>query len=74
MVVVGGIAPDNWPPSADQTRQLASLFGVEPETVTANCDAVFQMDRAAQERALRFVQRIADVFSQIVQDHLALVS
>jgi excisionase family DNA binding protein len=74
MVFVGGIAPDDWPPSAVQAVELAALFGVPAETVTANCDAVFRMDRAAQERTLRFVQRVADVFSHMVQDRLALVS
>lgn len=72
MVVVGGIAPDDWPPAPEQIRRLAELFGVEPETVEANCDAVFRMDRASQERVLRFVQRMADVFSQMVQDRLQL--
>ena len=74
MVFVGGIAPDNWPPSAEQVAELAAMFGVPPPTVAANCDAVFHMDRPAQERALRFVQRMADVFSQMVQDRLALVT
>lgn len=72
MVVVGGIAPDNWPPSPEQIAHLAQLFGAAPETVAASCDAVFCMDRAAQERALRFVQRVADVFSQMVEDRLQL--
>jgi excisionase family DNA binding protein len=73
MVVVGGIAPDNWPPSAEHAAELADLFGVRPETVAVNFDLVFRMDRAAQERALRYVQRMADVFSQMVQDRLATV-
>jgi hypothetical protein len=32
------------------------------------------MDPASQERALRFVQRMADVFSQMIQDRLAFLS
>jgi hypothetical protein len=74
MVVVGGIAPDSWPPSAEQISQLAGLFGAEPEAVSVSCGAVFHMDRVSQERALRFVQRMADVFSQMIQDRLGLVS
>lgn len=74
MVVVGGIAPDNWPPSLEHAALLADLFGVQPETVTVHADLVFRMDHTAQERALRNVQRMADVFSQMVQDRLALVS
>ena len=67
MVVIGGIAPENWPPTTEQADQMSTLFGVQPEAVTDHVEAVFHMDRAAQERALRFVQRIADVFSQMIQ-------
>lgn len=72
MVVIGGIAPENWPPTVEQTGQLSVLFGVPPETVTGHFEAVFRMDRSAQERALRFVQRIADVFSQMIQARLEM--
>ena len=73
MVVIGGIAPENWPPSAEQIAALAGLFGAEPDAVTASCDAVFRLDRASQERALRYVQRMADVLSQMIQDRLEYV-
>ena len=72
MVVIGGIAPESWPPSPEQADALAAMFGVQPETVSAHCDAVFRMDRATQEKALRSVQRIADVFAAIAQDRLAM--
>jgi ligand-binding sensor protein len=73
MVVIGGIAPESWPPSDEQIARLSEMFGVDPGTVTANCDAVFRMDRAAQERALRSVQRIADVFATMTQDRLDIL-
>ncbi len=71
MVVIGGIAPENWPPNAEQIARLSEMFGVNAGTVTANCDAVFRMDRATQDRALRSVQRIADVFATMIQDRFA---
>jgi excisionase family DNA binding protein len=74
MAVIGGIAPESWPPSAEQADALAAMFGVPPETVSANCDAVFRMDRATQEKALRSVQRIADVFSAMAQDRAAMMA
>jgi hypothetical protein len=74
MVVIGGIAPESWPPSPEQAEALAAMFGVRPETVSANCDAVFRMDRATQEKALRSVQRIADVFAAMAQDRLAMMA
>jgi len=72
MVVIGGIAPEAWPPGSDQIACLAEMFGLSPADVEANADAVYRLDKAAQERALRFVQRIADIFSHIAEDRNAL--
>ena len=74
MIVIGGIAPEDWPPTEEQTAELAAMFGVEPETIAKHCDAVYRMDRATQERALRFVQRIADVFAQMVKDRIEIAA
>jgi hypothetical protein len=72
MVVIGGIAPDVWPPSAEQLACLAETFGLSPAYVQANADAVYRMDKAAREKALRSVQRIADIVSHIAGDRNGL--
>ncbi len=68
MVVLGGIAPDAWPPSAERIAAMARALAVEPACVQAEIQAVYRLDRAAQARALGFVQRIADIFSHIIED------
>ena len=72
MVIAGGIAPDPWPPPADQLAQLADQFGVSVAEVAAHVEDVYRLDRTGQERVLQFVQRIADIFSHIVSDRSAL--
>jgi excisionase family DNA binding protein len=72
MVVIGGIAPEVWPSEPDQLACLAATFGLSPAYVEANADAVYRLDKAAQERALRSIQRIADIFSHIAEDRNAL--
>ncbi len=72
MVVIGGIAPEAWPPGGEQIACLAETFGLSPAYVAANADAVYRLDQAAQDRALRSLQRIADVFSHIVEDRSAV--
>jgi len=74
MVVIGGIAPEQWPPTAEQAGKLAELFGIEPAAIVANSDAVFRLDRKSQEHALRFVQRIADIFAQMIRDRQEMAS
>jgi excisionase family DNA binding protein len=72
MVVIGGIAPEVWPTDPEQLACLAETFGLSPAHVAANADAVYRLDKAAQEKALRSVQRIADIFSHIAEDRNAL--
>lgn len=72
MVVVGGIAPETWPPGPELVASLAQTFGLAPADVEAHVDAVFRLDRPAQEKVLRSVQRIADIFSHIAEDRHAL--
>lgn len=72
MVVIGGIAPEVWPPAAEQLEQLAAQFEISVAEAAAHVEEVYRLDRAAQERALRFVLRIADIFSHIVSDRSAL--
>ncbi len=72
MVVIGGIAPEAWPPAPEHLACLAESFGLGVSDIAAHAEAVYRLDKAAQERALRSVQRIADIFSHIANDRNAL--
>jgi excisionase family DNA binding protein len=65
MVVVGGIAPDIWPPDDAQLSALARTFGADGASVRASVHEVYRLDRAGQAKVLRAVQRVADIFSHI---------
>ena len=67
-----GNAPSPWPPTPQEINALAASLDVEPASITANVNDVYRLDRPAQERTLEFVQRIADVFSHILEDRQAL--
>ena len=73
MVVMGGIAPESWPPSEEQIAATARELSVESATLQANLSAVYQMDKAQREWTLRFIQRIADVFSHIAEDRSLII-
>ena len=72
MLVIGGIALEVWPPPVEQLEALAGQFGLTVAEVAAHVEEVYRLDQAGQERALRFVQRIADIFSHIANDWNAL--
>jgi excisionase family DNA binding protein len=72
MVFFGGIAPDEWPPTEAQTAAIAAHFGLAPALVAAHAQGVYRMDRAARDRVLSYAQRIADIFSQMLEDRNVL--
>jgi excisionase family DNA binding protein len=72
MVVIGGIAPEVWPPGDEFISRLAVSFGVSTSHILANAESVYRLDKPAQVKALRAVQRIADIYSHIAGDRNAL--
>ena len=74
MVFVGGIAPAVWPPNSQEIVTIADHFGLDVAYVRAHIDEVYRLDTPAQERVLPFVQRIADLFSHILEDRNVLYS
>ena len=65
MVFIGGIAPKNWPPSPEQVQIMAAEFGVDPDMLASHLTEVFYLDEAEQDKALSFVQRIANIVAHI---------
>ncbi|WP_240550138.1 PocR ligand-binding domain-containing protein [Candidatus Roseilinea sp. NK_OTU-006] len=65
MVLVGGIAPERWPPSDDRLSELARTFGADEARVKASTKGVYRLDHERLARVLRGVQRVADIFSHI---------
>jgi excisionase family DNA binding protein len=73
MVVVGGIAPSNWPPKPEQVQAMAHDFGVDPEVLTAHLSEVFYLDEVEQTRVLSFVQRIANIVAHIATERSTFI-
>jgi excisionase family DNA binding protein len=74
MVLVGGIAPDSWPPSPAELDGIAEAFGAPPELVRHRVHEVFQLDEEGRRRVLSFLPRMAQMLSQIATErtnHLA---
>lgn len=72
MLIVGGIAPDNWPPSEAEIERIASDLGIEKDVIAAHVDQVHRLNAEEQQRVLPFVQRIADIFAHIASERLEL--
>ena len=74
MLIVGGIAPPDWPPDEVTIRQMAAELGVPVQVFMDHLDDVYHLSPEEQQRILPFVQRIADVVSFIADERKALLT
>lgn len=73
MVFVGGVAPDDWPISAQEIEVLAAELDIAPAQIEAHLHDVFEMDLNRREEVLTFVQRIANIVSHILHERMGLL-
>ncbi|HEY63083.1 MAG TPA: helix-turn-helix domain-containing protein [Caldilineae bacterium] len=74
MVILGGIAPDPWPPSMEEIAHMALHLEVPVETIAEHIDEVHRLSPEEQARVLPFAQRIADIMSHIATERHMLRS
>jgi len=74
MVVLGGIAPEGWPPGEEELAEIAASLGVPVAVLEEHLDEVHRLSPEEQERVLPFVQRIADIMAHIVTERQAFLS
>ena len=74
MVIVGGIAPNIWPPDDSEIAEIANDLGVRSDFVAEHIDEVFHLSAADQQRTLELLPRIAVVISHMVGTASQLVN
>ena len=72
MLVLGGIAPQVWPPSQEQLAAIAADMDLPVELLLQHIDRVHTLNPQEQARVLPFAQRIADIFAHIAQERVDL--
>jgi len=73
MLIVGGIAPDDWPPDDAVIQEIADDLFVEPAIIKDHADEVHRADAQRQKEILPYVQRIADIFSLMATERYSLL-
>lgn len=74
IILVGGIAPEQWPPTLAEIEQISSDFGVDAHEVGAHVDEVFHLDTAARQRVLDLLPRLARFMSEVANERTQLLS
>ena len=73
MLIVGGIAPDDWPPDEEEIQEIADFLQIDPKIIRDHAHEVHQADPLQMQALLPYVQRMADVFSFIATDRNKLL-
>lgn len=73
MVVAGCVAPNEWPPSDEQVRQMAVEFGVASPLLKPRLHEVFHLNEEQKSIVLTTVQQVANIVAHIVKERLDLV-
>lgn len=74
MVMVGGVAPDPWPPAPGELARIADAFGVPHGVVEDRVNEVYRLDESDLDRVLDYLPRIAQMLSHLATErtnHLA---
>ncbi len=73
MVIVGGIAGDDWPPSEEGAAAIAAEFAAPVDLVMSHLNEAFYLDDAQKKKTLLLVQRMADIVAHIAAERITLV-
>ena len=68
MVIAGGVAPDEWPPAAEEVARIATTLGVTESIIADHVGEVYHVSHADQARLLGLLPRAALLVSQIAEE------
>lgn len=74
MVIVGGVAPEEWPPSEIAMGSVSAQTGVPVAMVRKHINEVYWIDDAHQQWILRNLSRVSDIFSHLADGQGRLIA
>jgi excisionase family DNA binding protein len=73
MVIVGGVAPEHWPPSRTEMEAVAAETGIPVMVIEEHVKQVYWIDKAHQDWIVRNLSRVSDLISLLADGHGRLV-
>jgi excisionase family DNA binding protein len=73
MLIVGGVAPDQWPPSTERVASISAQVGVAPDLFESHIDEVYHLDAEQRSRVLQLLPKFTVVVSHIAGSARQLV-
>lgn len=73
MVIVGGVAPQVWPPNDEEIASIAAETGTDEDLIREHINEVYWIDTAHQDWIVRNLSRVSDLISHLADGHGRLV-
>lgn len=73
MVIVGGVAPEEWPPDDAEIAVVAAETGTAEDTIREHIEEVYWIDQAHQDWIVRNLSRVSDLVSHLADGRGRLI-
>ncbi len=73
MVIIGGIAPGEWPPAPEHLAEIAGEFGVTADAFNPYLDEVSFLSAEQTTAVLKMAQRFANILAHIITERRQMV-
>jgi len=74
MVIVGGIAPGEWPPPRDEIEKVAAELGMTVDEIEAHIDEVYYLDEAHKNWIVSLLPSVGTLISHLANERGHLVT
>lgn len=74
MVIVGGVAPEEWPPTTAHIQAVVAETGADETTIREHIDEVYWIDEPHQQWIVRNLSRMSDLLSQLAEGRGRLIA
>lgn len=74
MVIVGGVAPEVWPPGREQIEALAAELGMNADDIAGHIDEVYHLDETQLDRVLYLLPAVGTLISHLAGERGQLVT
>lgn len=73
MVIVGGVAPEVWPPDDTEIAAVAAETGTDVAIIKDQINEVYWIDQAHQDWIIRNLSGVSDLISHLAEGHGRLI-
>jgi excisionase family DNA binding protein len=74
IILVGGIAPAQWPPTNAEVEGIASEFGVDADLIRQHLEDVYYLDDEKRQQVLTLLPRLSRFLSEVTNERKQLLS